>query len=119
MSEFQRLDKSSSDNWSAAPSIIRMSSVCADVDQVEIAELTLRMSRVHHKFSVDTSNTDRPDRSRKRNIRNTKCGGGSVDAQDIRVIFSVRTQEDADHLRVVEVAFRERADATDGPSSGK
>ena len=44
----------------------------ADVDQVEVAELALRMSGVNHKFSIDPCDTDRSNRPRKRYIRDAK-----------------------------------------------
>jgi hypothetical protein len=65
------------------------------------------MRRIDDKPTVDSSHSDCADRSGKRNIGDAKGRRRSIDAENIRVIFAIGTQQDANYLRVVEIPLRE------------
>ena len=92
----------------------------ADIDEVEVAVLAVRVGRVDNKLAIDAADANGADWACERNVRNTKRGGGAVDRENVRVILTIRTQEERDDLGVVEVALgEERAQRTVGHAGGE
>ena len=92
----------------------------ADIDEVEVAVLAVGMGRVDDELAIDAADANSADRACERNVRNAKRGGGTVDREHVRVILTIRTQEERDDLSVVEVTLgEERTQRTVGHAGGE
>ena len=80
--------------------------LCSHVDKIKVARDALTVHRIYHKLAVDTADANRTDRPGERNIRDAKRRAGTIDKENVGIVFAVGAQENADNLRVVEIAFR-------------
>ena len=78
------------------------------------------MSGVDDKLAIHTTDTDCCDRLLKRDVGDTKGGGGTIDGENVGIDLAVRGKQDADDLGVVEVILgKERTQRTIGHAGGK
>ena len=78
------------------------------------------MRGVDDELAVDASDAHRADGSSERNVGDGECGGSAVDAEDVGIILAVRTEQEADDLRLEEIILREeRAQRTVGHARGE
>ena len=83
----------------------------ADVDQVEVAGRDLRVRRVDDELAVDPADTDGGDRAHEGDIGERQRGACRIDAENVRLVFSVGAEQAVVDLHFVVVAVREqRAD---------
>ena len=80
----------------------------ADIHEIEVAELALAMAGVGDEFAIDPAHAHGTDRACERDVADAQRGARAIDEKDVGIMFAVRAEEDADDLRVVEVAFREK-----------
>ena len=78
----------------------------ADVNKIEIALRALRVCGVGDELAIDAADAHGADRARKRNVGNAKRGRSAIKRENIRIIFTIRAEKEADDLRVVEVSRR-------------
>ena len=94
--------------------------VVADIDEVEVALGHFRVRRVGDEFSVDATDPNCAKRSGPRNVADHQRCARANDAQNIRVVFAVRTQENSLNLHFVIPAFwKQRTNRTVGETAGK
>jgi hypothetical protein len=92
----------------------------ADDSDVDRAFATIGVGRVDDKFAVHLTDAHRAYRCAKWNIGERKRCTGGVDADDVRIVFLVRGEDQRDDLRLVAEAFRkERADGAVDLAAGK
>ena len=85
----------------------------ADDHDVQRALMTLRIGGIDNELIVHTAHAHRANRSAERDIRERERRAGAIDADDIRIVFLIRREDERDDLRLVAEAFRkERADGT-------
>src|SRR6185437_15655055 len=63
------------------------------------------MGRIHDKLTADVPHTHGTYRTGKRNVRNGKRSRGTINAEDIRIIFSISAQQKTNNLCVIKVPF--------------
>jgi hypothetical protein len=75
--------------------------------------MTLRICGIDDELIVDTTHAHRADRAAERDIGERESRAGTIDADDIRVVFFIGREDERDDLRLVPEAFRkEWADGT-------
>ena len=77
----------------------------ADVNQIDVAFCLLGMGRICDKLTIHPADADSAERSIPRNITHGQRGACTDDAEDIRVIFTIRTENDGLDLDFVVPAF--------------
>ena len=77
----------------------------ADVDQIEITMHAIGVSRIGNELAVDPPNPHRTDWSLERNVGNAQRRRGTVDRQNIRIIFAIGAEQNGNDLGVVKVAL--------------
>jgi hypothetical protein len=80
----------------------------ADVNEVEVALLALRVGGVGDELAVDATDAHRADGTREGNVGDAEGGGGTVHAQDVGVILAVGAEQERDDLGIVEITLREK-----------
>ena len=100
--------KSASGSSLASPSIMITSSSVPDIDEIQVAHDSLAVHRIHHELAVDAADANRANRAGEGNVGNAKRRARAVHEEDVRIVFAVGAQENADDLCVVEVALREQ-----------
>ena len=92
----------------------------ADINEVEVALLALRVRGVYDKLSVDAPDAHGADGTGERDVRHGQRGRGTVDAEDVGIVLAVRAEQQADDLRLEEIILREeRAQRTVGHARGE
>ena len=92
----------------------------SDVYEIEITLFALGVGGVHDELAVDAADTDCRDRLLERNVRDTEGSGGAINGEDVGIDLSIRGEQDADDLRVVEVVLgEERSQGAIGHACGK
>ncbi len=77
-----------------------------DVNKIEIAVSALRVRWVSDELAIHATDTHGANRSGKRNVRNAQRSRRAVERENVRIIFSIRAEEQADDLGVVEISLR-------------
>ena len=77
-----------------------------DVNKIEIAVSALRVRWIRDELAIHATDTHRANRSGKRNVGNTQRGRRAIDRENVGIIFSIRAEEQADDLGVVEISLR-------------
>src|ERR1039458_9502814 len=80
----------------------------ADVHEVEVAVLALRVRWIDDEFASDAGDAHRGDRAMPGNIGNTQGRGRAVDREHVGIIFGIGAEQDTDDLRVVVKTFGEQ-----------
>ena len=62
------------------------------------------MRRVRNKLAVHAPNADGANRAGERNIRNAQRGGSAVDRENVRIVLSIRAEQNRNDLRIVKIA---------------
>ena len=89
-------------------------------DEVEVAEIALRVGRVDDELAVDVADADGRDRIRERNLGDHQRRGGGVDGEDIGIVLAVSGENQGDDLRLLPVALRKRwAEGTVDETAGE
>ena len=92
----------------------------ADVDEVEVARLHLRVGRVGDELATDTADAHRADRPGERQVADHQRRRGTVDREDVRVVLPVCAEQQGLDLHLVEIPLREqRADWAIGDAAGE
>ena len=94
--------------------------VVADIDDVEIALSLLGVSRVGDELAVHTAHAHCAQRAGPRDVADGQCGGCADDAEDVGIVFTIRTEEDGLNLHFIIPALRkERTDGAVGEAAGE
>ena len=92
----------------------------SDINQVEVALGHLGVGGVGEELAIDAANAHGAQRSGPGNIADYQRRGGTDDAEDVRIIFSVGAQQDALHLHfVVPTLGKQRPDRPVNHAAGK
>ncbi len=91
----------------------------ADVNEIEIARVTLVVRRVRDELAIDATHAHRANRAGERNVGHRQGGRGAVDREDVRIVLAIRAEQDRNDLRVIKIARREQAAGAAGPSCAK
>ena len=75
---------------------------------VQEAFCTLRVCRIDDKLLAHQANSNRADRSFKRQVAQRDGAGGRVDGDHIWIVFLVGGVDKCNHLRLIPVAFIEK-----------
>src|SRR4051794_39786746 len=67
-----------------------------DVNEIEIALLALGVSGIGDELTVNASDANRADRSGKGDVGDGQGSRGSIQGEDIGIVFTISAQEKAD-----------------------
>jgi hypothetical protein len=72
----------------------------ADDHDVDRAAAHLVICRIDDELVVDHSDAHCTDRTEERNVRQRQCGRRRVNAENVRIIITIRGQHERNHLRL-------------------
>ena len=80
--------------------------LCSHVDKIKVARGALTVHRIDDELAINTADPNRTHGPGKRNVRDAKRRAGTIDKEDVGIVFAVGAQENSDNLRIVKIASR-------------